>query len=289
MVRSIATMSSSSSTSSTGNNNGGIPSRSSSSSSAIVVSKYYPNGRSFLHNASDHMAICLVRDDDGDAGDAGAYEQMTARFPRFHLLDHHAGKPVPGHTRGVTSPLLSGKVWACSNLVTRKELEEHVLDGDCFAVRFPVVLHRHRRSSSTCRSELFGATATSKAGSGGRVHVVDDGIDARAFEALLRFIYTDAPPELDEEDDDFSSMAWLLVAADRYNVERLKMICENELCKRIDGNNFEATLALAEQHHCSCPCSHPRSDAAPMTSGKVGSNAGARMELGIHYSGGEAA
>uniref|UniRef100_A0A0E0BAQ8 BTB/POZ domain containing protein n=1 Tax=Oryza glumipatula TaxID=40148 RepID=A0A0E0BAQ8_9ORYZ len=127
--------------------------------------------------------------------------------------------------------------------------------------------------------------------------------------ALLRFIYTDAPPELDEEDDDFS-MAWLLVAADRYNVERLKMICENELCKRIDGNNFEATLALAEQHHCSCPWfnlsfsafvsegadipkfrkfrkfrSHPRSDAAPMTSGKVGSNAGARMELGIHYSG----
>uniref|UniRef100_A0A0E0BAQ9 MATH domain-containing protein n=1 Tax=Oryza glumipatula TaxID=40148 RepID=A0A0E0BAQ9_9ORYZ len=134
-------MSSSSSTSSTGNNNGGIPSRSSSSSSAIVVSKvsgchflnidgyshtkemlshghcsrsctfrvgthswyleYYPNGRSFLHNASDHMAICLVRDDDGDAGDGGAYEQMTARF---HLLDHHAGKPVPGHTRGYPLP-----------------------------------------------------------------------------------------------------------------------------------------------------------------------------------------
>uniref|UniRef100_I1QUN7 MATH domain-containing protein n=1 Tax=Oryza glaberrima TaxID=4538 RepID=I1QUN7_ORYGL len=400
-------MSSSSSTSSTGNNNGGIPSRSSSSSSAIVVSKvsgchflnidgyshtkemlthghcsrsctfrvgthswyleYYPNGRSFLHNASDHMAICLVRDDDGDAGDAGAYEQMTARF---HLLDHHAGKPVPGHTRGVTSPLLSGKIWECSNLVTRKELEEHVLDGDCLAVRCDItIVTVPRRAapapavvvdvpaaapdlqsqmgallvskegadvtfqvgggetttfaarSSVFRSELFSATATSKAGSGGRVHVVDDGIDARAFEALLRFIYTDAPPELDEEDDDFSSMAWLLVAADRYNVERLKMICENELCKRIDGNNFEATLALAEQHHCSCPwfnlsfsafvsdgadipkfrkfrkfrdkghvnSSHPRSDAAPMTSGKVGSNAGARMELGIHYSGGEAA
>ncbi|EAY78556.1 hypothetical protein OsI_33654 [Oryza sativa Indica Group] len=398
-------MSSSSSTSSTGNNNGGIPSRSSSSSSAIVVSKvsgchflnidgyshtkemlshghcsrsctfrvgthswyleYYPNGRSFLHNASDHMAICLVRDDDGDAGDGGAYEQMTARF---HLLDHHAGKPVPGHTRGVTSPLLSGKIWECSSLVTRKELEEHVLDGDCLAVRCDItIVTVPRRAApapavvvdvpaaapdlqsqmgalllskegadvtlqvgdgetttfaarlSVFRSELFSATATSKAGSGGRVHVVDDGIDARAFEDLLRFIYTDAPPELDEEDDDFSSMAWLLVAADRYKVERLKMICENELCKRIDGNNFEATLALAEQHHCSCPwfnlsfsafvsegadipkfrkfrkfrdkghvdSGHPRSDAAPMTSGKAGSNAGARMELGIHHSGGE--
>uniref|UniRef100_A0A0E0DJM6 BTB domain-containing protein n=1 Tax=Oryza meridionalis TaxID=40149 RepID=A0A0E0DJM6_9ORYZ len=78
------------------------------------------------------------------------------------------------------------------------------------------------------------------------VAVVSAVSDARAFEALLRFIYTDAPPKLDEEDDDFSSMAWLLVAADRYNVERLKMIYENELCKRIDGNNFEAMLALAE-------------------------------------------
>ncbi|XP_052169365.1 BTB/POZ and MATH domain-containing protein 2-like [Oryza glaberrima] len=340
---------SSSSTSSASNN--GIPSRS--SSSAIVVSKvsgchvlkidgyshtkemlsqgdcsrsctfrvgthswyleYYPNGRS-LHNASDHIAICLVRDDD-DGGDLGyggaAREQMTARF---HLLDHHAGKPVPGHTRGVTSPLLSGKVWACSNLVTRKELEEHVLDGDCFAVRCDITIVKvprraapapavvvdvppaaaaaapdlpsqmgalllsmegadvtlqvgggeaetttfaaHRcvlaARSSVFRSELFGATATSKAGSGGLVHVVDDGIGARAFEALLRFIYTDAPPELDEEDDDASSMARLLLgAADRYNVERLKMICENELCKRIDVNTVATTLALAEQHHCS--------------------------------------
>uniref|UniRef100_A0A0E0DJM3 BTB domain-containing protein n=1 Tax=Oryza meridionalis TaxID=40149 RepID=A0A0E0DJM3_9ORYZ len=108
--------------------------------------------------------------------------------------------------------------------------------------------------SSVFRSELFGATATSKAGSGGQVHVVDDGIDARAFEALLRFIYTDAPPELDEEDDDASSMARdLLVAADRYNVERLKMICQNELCKRIDANTIDNTMALAEieKHHCS--------------------------------------
>uniref|UniRef100_A0A0E0M7U3 BTB domain-containing protein n=1 Tax=Oryza punctata TaxID=4537 RepID=A0A0E0M7U3_ORYPU len=335
---------SSSSTSSTGNNNGGIPSHSS-SSSAIVVSKvsgchvlkidgyshtkemlshgecsrsctfrvgthswyleYYPNGRS-LHSAGDHIAICLVRDDDSDLGYGGAREQMTARF---HLLDLHAGKPVPGYTRGVTSPLLSSKIWACSNLVTRKELEEHVLDGDCFAVSCDITIVKvprraapapavvvdvpaaaaaapdlqsqmgalllsmegadvtlqvgggettttttfaaHRcvlaARSSVFRSEFFGPTA-----SGGQVHVVDDGIGARAFEALLRFIYTDAPPALDEEEDDASSMAQLLlVAADRYSVERLKMICENELCKRIDVNTVATTLALAEQHHCS--------------------------------------
>jgi speckle-type POZ protein len=42
----------------------------------------------------------------------------------------------------------------------------------------------------------------------------------------------------------------LLVAADRYNVERLKLICEHKLCKHIDANMVATTLALAEQHNC---------------------------------------
>ncbi|EEC66982.1 hypothetical protein OsI_33659 [Oryza sativa Indica Group] len=42
----------------------------------------------------------------------------------------------------------------------------------------------------------------------------------------------------------------LLVAADRYNLERLKLICEDKLCKRIDVSSAATTLALAEQHRC---------------------------------------
>jgi speckle-type POZ protein len=40
----------------------------------------------------------------------------------------------------------------------------------------------------------------------------------------------------------------LLVAADRYNIQRLKLICEERLCDLIDSDIVATTLALAEQH-----------------------------------------
>lgn len=42
----------------------------------------------------------------------------------------------------------------------------------------------------------------------------------------------------------------LLVAADRYCLERLKMICEDMLRNFIDTNTAATTLELAEQHGC---------------------------------------
>ena len=40
----------------------------------------------------------------------------------------------------------------------------------------------------------------------------------------------------------------LLVAADKYNIERLKLICEERLCNLIDCDIVATSLALAEQH-----------------------------------------
>ncbi|OEL26889.1 BTB/POZ and MATH domain-containing protein 2 [Dichanthelium oligosanthes] len=42
----------------------------------------------------------------------------------------------------------------------------------------------------------------------------------------------------------------LLVTADRYNLERLKLICEDRLCGHIDTASTATISALAEQHHC---------------------------------------
>jgi len=44
----------------------------------------------------------------------------------------------------------------------------------------------------------------------------------------------------------------LLVAADRYGLHRLKLICEARLCGGIDVGTAATTLALAEQHDCCC-------------------------------------
>jgi speckle-type POZ protein len=42
----------------------------------------------------------------------------------------------------------------------------------------------------------------------------------------------------------------LLAAADRYAVERLKLVCESILCKGIDAESVVTTLALADRHNC---------------------------------------
>ncbi|KAM0905704.1 hypothetical protein ACQ4PT_017221 [Festuca glaucescens] len=78
---------------------------------------------------------------------------------------------------------------------------------------------------------------------------VDD-MATEVFRALLRFMYTDSPPETSQLEE--ARMAEkLLVAADRYKLDRLKQVCEEALCRRIGMNSVAATLAFAERHHCS--------------------------------------
>lgn len=51
--------------------------------------------------------------------------------------------------------------------------------------------------------------------------------EAGVFNVLLHFIYTNSLPEIDE--GDMMSMAQhLLVAADRYGMERMRIVCEEE-------------------------------------------------------------
>jgi len=54
---------------------------------------------------------------------------------------------------------------------------------------------------------------------------------------------------IDDDDEDVLSQH-LLVAADKYNLERLKLLCESKLCEYIDAGNVATILALAEQRHC---------------------------------------
>ncbi|GJN20684.1 hypothetical protein PR202_gb08087 [Eleusine coracana subsp. coracana] len=74
-------------------------------------------------------------------------------------------------------------------------------------------------------------------------------MEAEAFEALLSFLYTDTLPEFPGERQSAMNQH-LLVAADKYNLERLKLICEDNLCKHIETGTAATILTLAEQHNC---------------------------------------
>ncbi|CAL5070119.1 unnamed protein product [Urochloa decumbens] len=77
-----------------------------------------------------------------------------------------------------------------------------------------------------------------------------DDMEPSIFEALLHFIYTDCLP--DSYNNGWNAaMQHLLVAADRYGVERLRLMCESKLSEAIDVETVSTTLALAEQHDCS--------------------------------------
>ncbi|KAL6641116.1 hypothetical protein ACP70R_019297 [Stipagrostis hirtigluma subsp. patula] len=71
------------------------------------------------------------------------------------------------------------------------------------------------------------------------------------FKALLYFVYTDSLLKMEKEEEDEDVMSQhLLVAADKYNLERLKLICQEKLCRYIDVGTVATILTLAEQHHC---------------------------------------
>lgn len=53
-----------------------------------------------------------------------------------------------------------------------------------------------------------------------------------------------------DKDDTMVMAQHLLVAADRYGLERLKLVCEDMLCRYINTSTAAETLVLAEQHGC---------------------------------------
>uniref|UniRef100_A0ACD5X533 Uncharacterized protein n=1 Tax=Avena sativa TaxID=4498 RepID=A0ACD5X533_AVESA len=122
------------------------------------------------------------------------------------------------------------------------------VDGESFSAHRYVLAAR----SSVFKAELFG---TMKENSDGPIEIRD--VEADVFKSLLRFIYTDSLLEATsdgsnegEEPEDVVMAGHLLVTADRYNIERLKLICESKLCSHIDTSMVATSLALAEQHSC---------------------------------------
>ncbi|XP_047093905.1 BTB/POZ and MATH domain-containing protein 2-like [Lolium rigidum] len=102
--------------------------------------------------------------------------------------------------------------------------------------------------SPVFKAELFGPMSDMT-----RRNITIEDMQPAVFKALLYFIYTDSLPSMENlEGDDGKEMGkHLLVAADRYAMERMKVMCESNLCKSLDVENVTGALALADRHHCS--------------------------------------
>ncbi|KAJ4847237.1 BTB/POZ and MATH domain-containing protein 2 [Turnera subulata] len=121
------------------------------------------------------------------------------------------------------------------------------VDGEMFAAHKLVLSAR----SPVFRAQLFGPMKDQNT----QCIKVED-MKAPVFKALLHFIYWDVLPDLGElvgtgfKGASTLMTQHLLAAADRYALERLRLLCEAKLCEDVSINTVATTLALAEQHQC---------------------------------------
>nr|CAB3480419.1 unnamed protein product [Digitaria exilis] len=128
------------------------------------------------------------------------------------------------------------------------------IEGEVFTAHATVLAMR----SPVFKAELYGPMKEGKKTTTGHRHVsIVKDVHPDVFRALLRFIYTDTVLPGMEDDDDHGSdrnkefLKHLLVAADRYDVQGLKFLCEKMLSGSLTIATVAEMFALADRHSCS--------------------------------------
>ncbi|CAL5005173.1 unnamed protein product [Urochloa decumbens] len=116
------------------------------------------------------------------------------------------------------------------------------VDDETFHAHRSVVAAR----SPVFKAELLGSMAEATMPS---IALLD--IAPATFRIVLRFMYTDVFPGDDELGDSPSDMLQnLLAAADRYALNRLKLICARKLWDNMSVDTVADALACAEMYNC---------------------------------------
>jgi speckle-type POZ protein len=116
------------------------------------------------------------------------------------------------------------------------------IDGETFRAHRAVLAAR----SPVFRAELFGSMAEAAMTS-----ITLHEIAPATFKVMLQFIYTDALPREDELGDSSTEILQdLLAAADRYALDRLKLMCAQKLWDKVSADTVATILACAETYNC---------------------------------------
>ncbi|WVZ92096.1 hypothetical protein U9M48_038186 [Paspalum notatum var. saurae] len=99
--------------------------------------------------------------------------------------------------------------------------------------------------SPVFKAELLGSMAESTMSS-----ITIHDIAPATFRVMLRFMYTDTFPGVDELGDSPDMLKHLLAAADRYALDRLKLMCAQKLWEDVSVNTVSDTLVCAETYNC---------------------------------------
>ena len=113
------------------------------------------------------------------------------------------------------------------------DAEFKVAGGETFSAHRCILAAR----SPVFKAELSSSTT-------GTCIQIDD-MDATAFCAFLHFIYTDALPGMTVP----AVARQLLAAADRYQVARLKLVCQDKLSRSLEQIIDSATTAQLPRNH----------------------------------------
>ncbi|VAI69284.1 unnamed protein product [Triticum turgidum subsp. durum] len=247
--------------------------------------KCYPNG--VPGGAGNHMSLFLMHDSHAKAGDATAAYKMSildkALKPSCTKFEHErhfrgdgwgwtefmglqdldrdkylvedclsilcdvitadglraaAEQPPPPPPFDLRGLQLVEAIW---NRETA-DVTIHLGDGETIAAHRWVLKAR----SPVLKADLALASNNATAD---HLRLLVNDMDADVYKSLLRFIYTDSqPPELETASP--KNVERPLYAADRFQLEKLKLLCVEGLCKKIDASSVAAALALAEWHGC---------------------------------------
>ncbi|KAL5197416.1 hypothetical protein ABZP36_000928 [Zizania latifolia] len=224
------------------------------------IIRFYPNGDA--KESEDYLSFYLYLDSDC-AKDVKAFFSLK-------LLDKNGG-PVTLYSTTSSMHTFNSKDsgWGYTKFMKKMDLEgsAHLRD-DSFDIKCEITVMKEICSKETnkdvtfyvgqerflahrcvlaARSSVFKAEFFGTMNAKARRTIKIEDMEAGVFRSLLHFIYTDSLPDASQ---DVVMAQHLLVAADRYNVERLKLICEEKLSKNLESDMLATSLALAEQHSC---------------------------------------
>ncbi|PVH37199.1 hypothetical protein PAHAL_6G269700 [Panicum hallii] len=139
----------------------------------------------------------------------------------------------------------------CSDIV--KHLGNLLDRGDGSDVSFVVdgeTFHAHR-AVLAARSPVFSAELLGPMAEAAMPSITLHDITPAAFRSMLRFMYTDVFPGDDELGESPSEMVQhLLAAADRYALDRLKLMCAQKLWENVSVDTVVDALACADMYSC---------------------------------------